>query len=456
VVVADEYGLLSTRQLKQLVDITTAQHARLLLVGDSAQHKSVEAGDAARIIERESRVRVVTLTEVHRQAVNPAYRKAAEDLAAGRLASGLRKLDQMDAIVEVESPHARRQQMVAEWLKASQETKLVRTRDGFQVRAKTALMVAPTWVEIDQLNLEARHRLRADEKLTGPDRAFTSLRAKDWTRAQHKDHRNYQPGEILVAHKATKHFAKGDELRVLRKEEGRVVVARGAHELSLSPRQSGLAWTVCDERATPVAAGDRLRLRAIAQVETPSGQTRRLANGTVVTVQSVNASGQLILQDGSTLLSRQIAYGYALTSHASQGTTVDRVFLASAVSREGLYVAATRGRESVRIFVPDREIFLDAAGLRSEARTSALEFTRALRPALRSHLARAWNYLQQVRVQIADFLMSHPETRFLPPPEVHRIPVTTVEPVPSYSHSAGYSLGHRHSEAPSQGSRMRL
>jgi conjugative relaxase-like TrwC/TraI family protein len=455
VVVVDEYGLLSTRQLKQLVDITTAQHARLLLVGDSAQHKSVEAGDAARIIEKESRVRVVTLTEVHRQADNPAYRKAAEDLAAGRLASGLRKLNRMDAIVEIESPHARRQQMVSEWLRASQETKQMRTRDGIQVRAKTALMVAPTWTEIDQLNLEARHRLRADEKLTGPDRPFTSLRAKDWTRAQHKDNRNYQTGDILVAHKATKHFAKGDELRVLRKEEGRVVVARGAQELSLSPRQSGLAWTVCEERATPVAAGDRLRLRAIAQVETPSGQTCRLANGTMVTVQSVNASGQLVLQDGSTLRSRQVAYGYTLTSHASQGTTVDRVFLAGAVSREGLYVAATRGRESVRIFVPDREAFLDAAGLRSEARTSALEFTRAFRPALRSYLARAWNYIQQVRVQIAEFLIAHPETRFLPPPEVHRIPMTAVERVPSYSLSEGYSPGHRHSESPGQGTRMR-
>lgn len=458
VVVVDEYGLLSTRQLKQLVDITTAQHARLLLVGDSAQHKSVEAGDAARIIERESRVRVVTLTEVHRQAVNPAYRKAAEDLAAGRLASGLRKLDRMDAIVEVESPHARRQQIVVEWLRASQETKQVRTRDGIQVCTKTALMVAPTWVEIDQLNLEARHRLRAGEKLTGPDRPFTSLRAKDWTRAQHKDYRNYQPGDILVAHKATKHFEKGDELRVLRKEEGRVVVARGAQELSLSPRQSGLAWTVCEERATPVAAGDRLRLRAIAQVETPVGQTRRLANGTVVTVQSVNASGQLILQDGSTLRTRQVAYGYALTSHASQGTTVDKVFLAGAGSREGLYVAATRGRESVRIFVPDRESFLDAAGLRSEARTSALEFIRhrEIQPTFRSHLARAWNYLQQVRAQIGAYLAAHPGTQLLPPPEVHMIPVRAVERTRSYSASEDYSPSHGHSEEPHQGTRMRL
>lgn len=458
VVIVDEYSLLSTRQLKELADITTAQKARLLLVGDSAQHKSVEAGDAARIIEKETRVRVVTLTEVHRQAANPAYRKAAEDLAAGRLSAGLRKLDRMGAIVEIDSPTERRQTMVIEWLKANRETKQVRTRSGMQERAKTALMVAPTWAEIDQLNIVARQWLVADRKLSGPDQDFVALRAKDWTRAQHKDHRNYQPGDILVAHKTTKHFAKGDELRVIRKEKRRLIVSGRAGQVSVSPRQSGLAWTVCEERATPVATGDRLRLRSIAHVQTPAGQVRRLPNGAMVTVQSVNASGQLLLQDGSILRSRQVAYGYALTSHASQGTTVDKVFMAGAATCEGLYVAATRGRESVRIFVPDREDFLDAAGLRSEARTSAIEFIRhrEIRPVFRSHLVRAWSYLQQVRAQIGAYLAGHPDVRFLPPPEVHMIPVRAVARPRPHSTSEDYSPSYRHSEAPDQGVRMRL
>jgi len=457
VLVVDEYGLLSMRQLAQLVDITEKQKARLLLVGDSAQHKSVEAGDAARIIERESRVRVVTLSEVHRQAVNPAYKAAAEDLAAGRLASGLKKLDRMGAVVEISSPAQRRQQMVEEWANAQKETKQVRTPFGQTERAKTALMVAPTWAEIDQLNLIARHRLRTDKEITGEEQSFVSLRAKDWTRAQQKDIRNYQPGDVLVAHKTTKFFTKIQELRVVGKSRGRLVVASPSGERSISARQSGLAWTVCEERKIPVAAGDRLRLRAIGQVLTPTGEIRPLANGATVTVASVNTAGQPVLADKSTLLTRQVAYGYALTSHASQGVTVDKVFLAGAASREGLYVAATRGRESVRIFVPDRREFLDAAGLRSEARTSALEFARHLRvrEGLLSHLARAWGYLQQVRTQVATYLKLNPGHSLVEPPEVHRIPVRPVpaglKPVePHYSPNEGYS------ETPSQSPRMRL
>ena len=104
---------------------------------------------------------------------------------------------------------------------------------------------------------------------------------------------------------------------------------------------------------------------------------RTAASRPCPSVRSVDADGRLVLADGSTLHSRQVVHGYAMTSHAAQGLTVDHVFIAGAVSREGLYVSATRGREGIRIFVPDRETFLDTAGLKSEARVSALEFLRA-------------------------------------------------------------------------------
>ena len=402
-VVIDEYGLLSLRQLKAVVDLAEKHHARLVLVGDSGQHKSVEAGDGARIVERESCVTVAELREVRRQSANPAYRAAAEALAAGRIGEGLAKLDAMGAIVEVENPTARRVQMVAEWFAASQETKFVREKAGAQKRATTALMVAPTWAEIDALNTHARAQLRAAEKLNGDDHTFTSLRAKGWTKAQQKDARTYQPGDVLVAHKATKHFAKGDELRVVRKEKRRLIVACGAQEIFVSPRQSGLAWTVCEERPLSVATGEQLRLRAVSHAETSDGKKRRLANGSTVIVHAVDASGQLMLADGSRLLTRQVVHGYALTSHAAQGLTVDKVFLAGAISHEGLYVSATRGREAIRVFVPDRAAFLDAIGLKSEARMSALEFERqrAKGMDLRSVLARGWRHLRHVHACIA-------------------------------------------------------
>jgi hypothetical protein len=346
---------------------------------------------------------------VRRQSVNPAYRAAAEALASGKIAEGLSKLDAMGAVVEVENPTARRVQMVNEWFAAAQETKSIRTKSGTAERAKTALMLAPTWAEIDALTAHSRGKLRAAGQLTGIDHTFCSLRAKDWTKAQQKDARLYQSGDVLVAHKATKNFAKGDELRVVRKEKHRLIVARGGEEISISPRQSGATWTVCEQRPLPIAAGERVRVRAVSTVETPDGKTRRLANGTTVIVQSIAPDGRFVLSDGSRLRTRQIVHGYALTSHAAQGLTVDKVFLAGAMSPEGLYVSATRGREGIRVFVPDREAFLATTGLQSEARTSALEFVRqhALGMDLPSVLARGWRHLMHVRACFVEYAKPH-------------------------------------------------
>ena len=103
------------------------------------------------------------------------------------------------------------------------------------------------------------------------------------------------------------------------------------------------------------------------------------------------------------ILTIQAAVGWAsLYCFATSGP-----FVAGAISVEGLYVSATRGREGIRLFVPDRERLLAAAGLKSEARMSALEFARqhALGTDLASVMARGWRHLVQVR---AHFLTLHP------------------------------------------------
>ena len=272
--------------------------------------------------------------------------------------------------------------------------------DEEKLRPDFAILVYPAYLS------------SAAGKLAREEQTIPSLRAKDLTKAQQKDAHNYQPGDVLVTHKATKHFSKGDELRVVRREKRRLIVARGTEEISVSPRQSGLTWTVCEERPLAVAPGERLRLRAVGQVVDADGKSRRIANGTAIIARSVDANGRIVLADGSALHTRQVVHGYAMTSHAAQGLTVDKVFVAGAISQEGLYVSATRGREGIRIFVPDREAFIHAGGLRSEVRMSAMEFMRqhALATDLASVMARGWRHLTRVR---AHFLAQHPV------PEVH-------------------------------------
>jgi hypothetical protein len=78
----------------------------------------------------------------------------------------------------------------------------------------------------------------------------------------------------------------------------------------------------------------------------------------------------------------RLAHGYAITSQAAQGKTVDRVFVGissmsfPAASREGFYVAASRGREMARIYTDDRSSLLDAI-TQTDDRLSATEFLSA-------------------------------------------------------------------------------
>ncbi len=79
------------------------------------------------------------------------------------------------------------------------------------------------------------------------------------------------------------------------------------------------------------------------------------------------------------------AHGYVVTSHASQGKTVDRVFVGQssqsfpASSREQFYVSCSRARERVTIYTDDK-VDLKEAINQSDERVSATEFVNGEPP----------------------------------------------------------------------------
>ena len=84
--------------------------------------------------------------------------------------------------------------------------------------------------------------------------------------------------------------------------------------------------------------------------------------------------------------------GMSITSHASQGVTVDKVFVGvssqsfPATDQRTAYVALTRGKEQAQIFTDDREELLKAIG-RPDDPLSATEISRThTQPHLRGWL----------------------------------------------------------------------
>jgi ATP-dependent exoDNAse (exonuclease V) alpha subunit len=82
---------------------------RIIFSGDTKQIQSVEAGDALRILEKESKLKTVALTQVQRQTRRD-YRDAIQELRR-HPERGFAKLDAIGAVREV--TFANRAQAVA-------------------------------------------------------------------------------------------------------------------------------------------------------------------------------------------------------------------------------------------------------------------------------------------------------------------------------------------------------
>ena len=116
---------------------------------------------------------------------------------------------------------------------------------------------------------------------------------------------------------------------------------------------------------------------------------REFINGERVQVREIQ-NGRIALADGRSLPAgfNAFTHGYAVTSHFSQGKTVDDVLLVAssrwfgAVNREQFYVSISRGRERCHVFTDDADL-LARRVTDSHERQAAVELV-----ALRQELAR--------------------------------------------------------------------
>ena len=69
VLLVDEAGLVSTKQMRQIFDIASKQNCRVILVGDEYQHHSVERSDVnvLRILRQHAGLETAAITQIQRQ-----------------------------------------------------------------------------------------------------------------------------------------------------------------------------------------------------------------------------------------------------------------------------------------------------------------------------------------------------------------------------------------------------
>ena len=365
VLVVDEAGMVSSRDMAELIALAKSSGARIVYSGDTAQIKSVEAGDALRVLERESNMKGVSLREVVRQT-DAEYRDAVETIR-NHPAEGYSKLDAMGAIREVDWRDKPRE--VARIYREA----AVLNRHGKQ---RSVLIEASTYDEIKSIT----HAIRQDRVTAGEINQGQTLKrheALNWTGAQKKQFRKYQPGMILEFHKAVQGAQKNEALEVVSADKTGIVARKATGETVQIAAKQAKAFGVFQKQNIEVSVGDKLLLQANRREK-----GFRLTNGELVTVAHIEAGG-IHLEDGRTMPAdyRQFTHGYAITVHQSQGASVDfNVVMGDRMKKSDFYVAVSRGKEGVAVVTSDSLGLQESIGV-SDDRQSAIELERRTTPA---------------------------------------------------------------------------
>lgn len=349
--VVDEAGLASNSQGVQILRLAEQHQARVIFLGDSQQHTSVEQGDFLRILEKFSPLHKVELTDIRRQKFE-AYRDAVKLMAMGACKAGMQRIDDMGCIKEGKADYIRN--AVDDFL-----AKIPATGDLSRI-----LAVTPTWAENHAFSDHLRAGLKS-KSILGAGEQVRLSESLQWTRAQKTTPSRYQAGMVVKIGSRTPGFETGKEYEVARVDSHNVWLAtpRGEQKLPMKMASFDVLRTSTQE----ICKGERLLVLS-------NDRHQGLTNGELINVREINL-GVITTTEGKTIDTRRfstLGYGYAVTSHKAQSKTVEHVVVAAErLDAKSAYVACSRGRESCSVHTPDRLHLL--SHLPDGNRTAALE-----------------------------------------------------------------------------------
>lgn len=362
----DEAGLLGTRDMTALLEISHQQNARLVLGGDTRQHSSVVRGDALRILNTVGGIKSAEVSKIYRQK-SESYRSIVQDLSAGNIKQAFEKLEQHGAIKEVD-PMEPDAALVDDYVNILKE-------------GKSALVISPTHQQGGAITKSIRTRLQQKGQLGKKEIKATRYTNLNLTQAQKADYRNLPQGQMVQFNQNLPGIRRGSIWTVGQSSDHSVYIKGEQNRQVMLPVENSGSYEVYKQGEIALAKGDLVRI-------TRNGfdqDKKRLNNGQILQVESVKKSGDITLMNSASQNRYQISqdfghltHAYCITSHASQGKTVDEVLLYQpsstfeATDAKQLYVSVSRGRERVSIYTDDKAELLEHAK-RIGDRKSAIE-----------------------------------------------------------------------------------
>jgi len=406
----DEAGLLGTSDMTALLALAKEYNARVILSGDTRQHTSVVRGDALRILNTVAGIKSAHISKIYRQR-NHGYKNAVQALSDGNIGKAFGHLQAIGAIKEIDPMQAVN----------TVTNEFVATI----TKGKSALVVSPTHKQCDDVTDKIRHALR-DKGMIGKDETIiTRLVNVNMTEAERQDARNYKIGQVVHFGQNVKGFKRGTKWTVESVLNNEVIINNQSHGHKILPLHEARHFDVFKTKEIGLSTGDALRI-------TRNGfdiHGKRLNNGQQLVMSGLCDNGIIQLKnvDSGILYDLpndygHLAHSYCTTSHASQGKTVDEVFIYQpsstfvASNLKQFYVSVSRGRDMAHIYTDNIAELLRVAS-ESGDRLSALELLAKRKKQQTENIIRQTQYSPSSKPSNAPVLISEMVKIHAPKPQ---------------------------------------
>jgi len=397
--IIDEASMICAGDMQRLLAQAERESARVVLVGDTHQLGSVEAGRAFEQVQqhvREANGQVHELSEIVRQT-NRELREAIYHSVKGNARATLEKIDAgAGRVVEI-SPQDNARETRAQ----ARQDRIAQIADDYTnipaaQRAK-ALVIDPSRDGRCALNEAIRSRLIHRGEIQGEGLKVTAIESKDLSRVEAKLAECYAAGDVLKSHRnySSLGLAKGETARVVSVEHERnriTIETREGKQTELNPARYA-CFSVHQVRKLEIAPGDVLIARS-------NDLADRVKNGAELRVVAVedrhilarDTRGQAVELDATKPLA--VDLGYALTAHQAQGRTAERVLIHAESTRlnlqtqQQMYVSVSRARQQAVLYTDDRKALVAQLERESGRKEMALEQHRAPEPPKSEPLAK--------------------------------------------------------------------
>jgi conjugative relaxase-like TrwC/TraI family protein len=345
-IVVDEAGMISSSQMKNLLEKGQQTNSRILLIGDTKQLAAVRAGSPFKLLQEQAQLPTISINQNIRQQ-NFQLKEVVNLLSAGEIKQGYQRLNEQGSIKQIPIDSLRLKAVVNDYLARDAKTQT------------QTLILAGTNKEKEAITKQVRQGLIDQGKLSRESQPINILKPKDLDKFSLTQASSYEIGDVIKFSNSTARFSKDLYYRIdALDSKTKTLTLRD----SLGNQQT-LELNFYKDRTVFQSETRELRLGEEMKFTRNHYQNQsKQINGQQFTVLGFKSNGQITIQtkgktqtvNPDTLLYSD--YRYVDTVHSSQGKTANYCIYAAGagksltVGKESFYVAASRAKHEFKVY----------------------------------------------------------------------------------------------------------